>query len=392
MQTRRAAGAVALALIAAAFVSTVGRAQGPPSRRCPPPNLPPGVELGDAKLRYTQDCLPFVRTPRQHTRSPDGFPYVPRFAKVDGLRMAYVDVGPRDGEVILLLHGEPSWSYLYRRMIPILADAGFRVIAADLIGMGRSDKPVEFEAYSYLQHVAWVEAFLDAVPRRRRDGEPRGLRDITLFCQDWGSLIGLRVVGDMPDRFARVVVANGRLPVVPFEIQLVDLPDPPLLDPELPFPFDEPCTLPRLACFGRWATYALTSPNFRPSDVVEVATAITLTDAERAAYDAPYPELVYRTGPRVFPSLINTLGEAPTNVAARAVFDAFEKPLLTLFGRLDPNLGSEAVQAELRDTVPGAVGQPHHAYPDAHHFIQEDKGEDLAWRVVEFMHLNPLPE
>jgi pimeloyl-ACP methyl ester carboxylesterase len=307
--------------------------------------------------------------------------------------MAYVDEGPRDGEVILLLHGQPSWSYLYRRMIPILADAGFRVIAADLVGMGRSDKPVEFERYSYLQHVAWLEEFLDAVPGGRGRQGPRGLRDITLFCQDWGSLIGLRVVGNMPERFARVVVANGRLPVVPFDIDLIQLPDPPRLDPDLPFPFDprNPCTLPRLRCFERWATYALTSPTFRPSDVVESGTAIRLTEAEKAAYDAPYPELVYRTGPRVFPSLINTLGEAPTNVGARAVLDAFQKPLLTLFGRLDPNLGSEAVQAELRDTVPGAVGQPHHAYPDASHFIQEDKGEDLAWRVVDLMRDNPVP-
>jgi haloalkane dehalogenase len=307
--------------------------------------------------------------------------------------MAYVDQGPRDGEIVLLLHGEPSWSYLYRTMIPILVDAGFRVIAPDLIGMGRSDKPVEFARYRYLQHVAWLEAFLDAVPATRRPGAPRGLRDVTLFCQDWGSLIGLRVVGNRPDRFARVVVANGRLPVVPFLIQLVSLPDPPVLDPSLPFPplGTETCAPADFSCFGRWATYALTSPHLRPSEVVEAITTSDLTAAERRAYDAPYPELIYLAGPRVFPSLINTLGEAPTNVAARAVFDAFEKPVLTLFGRRDPNLGSDAVQAEMRDRVPGAVGQAHHVYPDAHHFIQEDEGPDLARRVVEFMRANPRP-
>ncbi len=359
-------------------------------RRCPPPELPPGVQVGRAKVRYTRECLPFVRTPRNLTRGLAGFAYVPRFAQVSGLRMAYVDEGPRDGEVVLLLHGEPSWSYLYRKMIPILTEAGFRVIAPDMIGMGRSDKPVEFGRYRYLQHVAWVEEFLDAVPGVRRPGAARGLHDVTLFCQDWGSLIGLRVVGNRPERFKRVVVANGRLPVVPFALQLVTLPDPPLLDPSLPFPFGlETCAADDLSCFGRWATYALTSPNLRPSEVVEALTVTELTEADRIAYDAPYPELIYMTGPRVFPSLINTLGEAPTNVAARAVFDAFEKPVLTLFGRLDPNLGTDAVQAEMRDRVPGAAGQAHHAYPDAHHFIQEDQGPDLARRVVEFMRATP---
>jgi haloalkane dehalogenase len=147
---------------------------------------------------------------------------------------------------------------------------------------------------------------------------------VTLFCQDRGTLLGLRVVGNQPDRFARVVVANGRLPVVPFLIQLVSLPNPPVLDPGLPFPplGTETCAPADFSCFGRWATYALTSPHLRPSGVVEAIT---------------------------------------TNVAARAVFDAFEKPVLTLFGRRDSNLGSDAVQAERRDRVPGAVGQPHHA-------------------------------
>jgi pimeloyl-ACP methyl ester carboxylesterase len=319
-----------------------------------------------------------------------GFPYASRFVRVDGLRIAYVDEGPRDGEVVLLLHGEPSWSYLYRRMIPIMAAAGYRVIAPDLVGMGRSDKPVELGRYRYLRHVAWVEQFLDAVPATRRPGAARGLQGVTLFCQDWGSLVGLRAVGNRPDRFARVVVANGRLPVVPFALQLVRLPDPPLLDPSLPFPFPaETCPTGDFTCFGRWATYALTSPNLRAGEVVEALTTRELSAAERRAYDAPFPSLVYMAAPRSFPSLINTLGEAPTNVAARAVFDAFEKPVLTLFGRRDPNLGSEAVQAEMRDRVPGAAGQPHHAYSDGHHFIQEDEGPDLARRVVDFLRANP---
>ena len=351
--------------------------------RCAAPSLPPGVSAGEAEIRFTADCRPFVRTGDERFAALPDFPFAPHYATVDGLRMHYIDEGPADGEVVLLLHGQPAWSYLYRKMIPILAAAGFRVIAPDHIGMGRSDKPVRVEDYRYLQHVAWIEEFLDVL----------GLQDITLFCQDWGSLIGLRVVGDRPERFARVVVANGRLPVIPAAIDLnrfYHVPRPPLLNPDAPLTLTT-CTADQFTCFSEWIAYALTNPAFRPSQVLAQLTAQTPSLAELAAYDAPFPDLVYMAGPRAFPSLVVTLNEVPTNEAARLVFDHFEKPLLTLFGRLDHNLGTEAVQAELRDTVPGAQGQAHHAYEDANHFIQEDKGEDLARRVVDFIHANPLP-
>ncbi|MBI5288777.1 MAG: alpha/beta fold hydrolase [Chloroflexi bacterium] len=364
---------------------------------CPEAVLPPGTELGSAELLWTSDCIPFVRTPEERFEDLPDFPYEAHYADVGGgLRMAYVDEasrdgeGSRDGDVVLLLHGEPSWGYLYRKMIPPLVDAGYRVIAPDMIGMGRSDKPVQFADYSYLQHVQWVEAFIAEL----------GLTDITVFVQDWGSLIGLRVVGDKPDLFARVVVANGRLPVVPEGLKLVTFPDPPLPDDALALPFDT-CDeanvlvphFPAISeCFAEWAVFALTGTAFHPSEVIEALTAVDLLPEERAAYDAPFPERIYISGPRVFPSLINTLGGPPNNAAAREVFNAWTKPLLTLFGRLDENLGTDAVQAEMRDTVPGAQGQPHHFYPDAHHFIQEDKGADLAARVVEFMSANPLPQ
>jgi pimeloyl-ACP methyl ester carboxylesterase len=267
-------------------------------------------------------------------------------------------------------------------MIPVLAEAGHRVIAPDLIGMGRSDKPVELDAYSYLQHVRWVEELI-------RDLR---LRDVTLFVQDWGSLIGLRVVGDHPDWFSRVVVANGRLPVVPEGLKPVSFPDPPVPNDTITLPFGEdstPFAVPHLPFiddeFAQWAVFALTGTRFRPSEVLDELTATKLSRHELEAYDAPFPTRIHMTGVRVFPSLINTLGDPPTNAAARAVFDSWTKPLLTLFGRLDVRLGSDTVQGELRDTVPGAQGQPHHAYPDAHHFIQEDKGRDLAKRVVAFI-------
>ena len=352
--------------------------------------LPPGTPLGDATLHWTSTCIPYVRTPEDRFTDLPDFPYVPSYVDVDGgLRMAYLDEGPRDGQVVLLLHGEPSWSYLYRRMIPVLTAAGLRVIAPDMIGMGRSDKPVQFADYSYLRHVAWVSRFVEAL----------GLSDVTVFVQDWGSLIGLRVIGDHPDRFARVVVANGRLPVLPAGVHPVTLPDPPLPDDTIRAPFSDDgrpvasvTVIPGMSeQFGQWAVYALTGTTFHASEVLQALTEVELRPDELRAYDAPFPDRIYMTGPRVFPSLINTVSDEPTNAAARKVFDAWDKPLLTLFGRGDSTLGSDAVQAEMRDRVPGAVGQPHHAYPDAKHFIQEDEGLDLAHRVVDFVQADPLP-
>ena len=188
-----------------------------------------------------------------------------------------------------------------------------------------------------------------------------------------------------------MVVANGRLPVIPEAVDMRALytVPPPQLNPGAPFTLGT-CAADRFTCFSEWIAYALTNPAFRPSQVLPVGTAVDLSAEELAAYDAPFPELIYMAGVRTFPSLVVTLNEPPTNEAAREVFDRFEKPLLTLFGRLDPNLGSEEVQAELRDTVPGARGQPHQAYEDASHFIQEDKGEDLARRVVDFVRGNPI--
>ena len=338
--------------------------------------VPPDVDPNDAAIQWTANGRPFTRTPDDCFDGLPGWPFAPHYAAVDGLRVHYVDEGPRDGEVVLLMHGQPAWSYLYRKMIPVLAAAGHRVIAPDHIGMGRSDKPVQVADYRYLQHVAWVEELLDVL----------GLRDITVFVQDWGSLIGLRVVGNQPDRFARLVVANGRLPVVPEGLTPVELPTSLDPDPSLRFPFTDPDDPEHsLARFGRWAIYTLIGTRFRPSEVIDWGTERTLSAEELAAYDAPFPTRAHMTGVRVFPSLANTLGQAPTNHAARAVLDAFERPVLTLFGRADPVLGAEAIQAEMRGVPPGAAGLAHHAYPTARHFLQEDVGEDLARRVNELI-------
>jgi haloalkane dehalogenase len=343
---------------------------------CPQPAIPPGTDV-DVEILFTETCRPFVRTPDDRFENLPGFDFEPNYATVDGMRMHYVDEGPADGEVVLLLHGQPTWAYLYRKMIPTLVEGGHRVIALDMMGMGRSDKPVQIADYSYLQHVAWVEGFLDAVD----------LTDVTVFVQDWGSLIGLRVVGNNPERFARVVVANGQLPVLPEGFEPIQLPDSLEPDDDLTLPFSDPTAAgaPWMQTFGRWAEYALIGSRYHPAEVLEWAVQVDLTPEELAAYDAPFPSRIYMSATRAFPSLINTVGRAPTNEAARAALDQFDRPVLTLFGRRDPNMGSDLTQSLMRDRVPGAVGQPHHAYADAGHFIQEDEGRDLAIRVNAFI-------
>ncbi|TFG04105.1 alpha/beta fold hydrolase, partial [Candidatus Thorarchaeota archaeon] len=256
----------------------------------------------------------YVRTPKERFEYLPGFPFEANYADIDGLRMHYVDEGPKDGEVVLMLHGQPSWSYLYRKMIPIIADGGFRAIAVDHIGMGRSDKPTDIGIHTFEQQVDWQKKFISAL----------GLEDITLFCQDWGSLIGLRTAGDLPELFARIIVANGTLPVLekggnPFRVQ-----NPVVIDPELG---DFSSILPRRGgrlarwfrekltpllwarFFQKWIRYALTAPNFTPSQVVQAVSHIELSPAELAAYNAPYPSFIYKAAVRTFPSMVAAIEE-----------------------------------------------------------------------------------
>jgi haloalkane dehalogenase len=337
------------------------------------------VSVDDAEILWTTAGRPFVRTPDECFDGLPDYPWEPNFANVDGMRMHYVEAGDRSGEVVLLLHGQPDWSYLYRKMIPVLADAGFRVIAPDLIGFGKSDKPVQLADYRFLHHVAWVEEFIDVL----------GLHAITPVVQDWGSLIGLRCVGNRPHRFARVVVANGNLLVLPEGFEMLTLPDS--LEPQdLQFP-DVISPGGGMHLFEAWATYALVGRSFMPSVPMRATINADLTDAEFFAYDAPFPSRIHMAGPRTFPSLVNTVGDVPTNEAARAALEAFDRPVLGCFGLLDPIFGNPGSIAATREQIAGAAGQPHHDYPDAGHMIQEDVGADLAARIVAWMRETPDP-
>ncbi|AOW91620.1 haloalkane dehalogenase [Rhodococcus sp. WMMA185] len=292
-----------------------------------------------------------LRTPDQCFADLPGFPWSPHYADTsDGLRMAYIDEGPKDGPVVLLLHGEPSWSYLYRHMIPVLVDAGMRVIAPDLIGFGRSDKPTEVSDYTYARHVEWMRSFLfDALD----------LNDITLFCQDWGGLIGLRLVGEHPERFARVCASNTGLP-------------------------DGTRKLPE--AWQMFRNFVASTPDLPIGRLVSGGCTEPLTEEEIAAYEAPFPDSSYKAGARAFPDLIPQDEDnvaTPDNRAAWVGLAKFDKPFLCLFSDKDPiTAGGERA---LIHKIDGAAGQPHQTVEGGGHFVQEDRGDVLAEALIAWM-------
>ncbi len=350
------------------------------------------AEDSDLAVMTTEDGIEFVRTPDSYFEDLPDWPYEAKYVEIDGLRQAYVDEGTGEsGQTILLLHGQPSWSYLYRKMIPPLVDEGHRVIAMDHLGMGRSDKPIDVDYHSYLNHTRRLEQFITELE----------LEEITLFVQDWGSLIGLYVVGMNPDWFARVVVGDGALPV--------------FAEGEIPFPLPEdeqaardavhrnfrmiPAQQPEFydnagnlrfggtedsGYFGGWILYARNDERFRASEVLEAMTYYPLSPAEEAAYDAPFPARIAMAGPRSFPGLANTLGGVTQE--AWEGLGSFHKPFLTIWAANDPGqLGRVEAQQTLIDHVPGAEGQDHVRLAEASHFLQDDQGEEIARRVDTFI-------
>ena len=340
----------------------------------------------------TSNGVEFVRTPSGCFEDLAGFDYALKSVELDGLRQGYVDEGPPDADPVLLLHGQPSWAYLYRKMIPVLVEAGHRVIAMDHIGMGSSDKPIDIAYYSYVGHADRLVKFIEAL----------GLRNITMFAQDWGSLLGLKVAGENPDWFARIVIGDGTLPVLPEgaepypRVENPDEIDPDLqsifgaIPPQQPPFYDENCNriLETGNYFGSWMEYAMKAASFHASEVVEAMTYYDLPPEDEAGYDAPFPSRIYMAGPRTFPSLVNELG-GQTQEAWESL-QQYERPFLTIWASNDPgNLGSCAVQQNLIDSIPGAEGQPHVRLPEASHFLQDDQGAEIARRIVELIAATP---
>jgi haloalkane dehalogenase len=290
-----------------------------------------------------------LRTPDERFANLPGYPFAPHYTETDRLRIHYVDEGPRDAAPVLMLHGEPSWSYLYRKMIPIVVAAGHRAVAPDLVGFGRSDKPVRREDYTYQRHVDWLRHVLTALD----------LRNVTLVCQDWGGLLGLRLVADHPERFARVVTANTFLPTG---------------------------DVPAGKAFLAWKEYSQTTPDFRAGGIVRGGTVTKFAPDVEAAYDAPFPDDRYKAGARQFPTLVPVTPDdpaAPANRTAWEKLSTWTKPWLTAFSDQDPvTRGGDTL---FQERIPGAKGQPHVTIEGGGHFLQEDKGEELARVVVDFI-------
>jgi haloalkane dehalogenase len=293
--------------------------------------------------------MEILRTPDDRFEGLPGYDFRPHYTEVGRVRMHYVDEGPDDAPPVLLLHGEPSWSFLYRKMIPVLSHAGLRAIAPDLIGFGRSDKPVERSTYTYQRHVDWVSRFIAALE----------LTDITLVCQDWGGLIGLRLAAEQPHRFARIVAANTFLPTG-----------------------DSPAS----EAFKSWRKYSQEAPDFDAGSIVQMGCTSHLPPEVVAAYNAPFPDERYKAGARQFPTLVPISPDDPATAANRKAWESlrrWQKPFLTAFSDSDPiTRGADVL---LRNEIPGTQEQKHTTITAAGHFLQEDKGEELANVVVEFV-------
>jgi len=295
-----------------------------------------------------------LRTPDDRFAKLPQFSYAPHYVEVpdladgDALRMAWVEAGPPDAPVVLMLHGEPSWSFLWRKVMAVVADFGLRAVAPDLIGFGRSDKPLAREDYTYARHVGWVHAFVEKLD----------LKDITLVCQDWGGLLGLRLATEIPDRFARIVAANTGLPTG-----------------------DQPLG----PAFEAWRSFSQNVPELPVGKIISSGCVHALHADVLAAYEAPFPDESYKAGARQFPTLVPASPHDPAAPANRRAFEAlckWEKPFLTAFSDSDPiTKGAERV---LQSHIPGAKGRLHPTIAGGGHFLQEDRGEELGDVVLDF--------
>lgn len=293
--------------------------------------------------------MDLLRTPEDRFLGLPDWPYPPSYVTVDGVRIAYYDTGNPEASAVLLLHGEPTWSYLYRRVIPPLITAGHRVIAIDLVGFGRSDKPTSRGDYTYQRHVEWLESVVV---------DHLDLTDITMFCHDWGGLLGLRLVAKYPERFARVIAANTFLPTGDRS------------------PGGD---------FLSWREFSQTAPDLQIGNIVNSASLTDLPPEIIAAYDAPFPDERFKAGARQFPVLVPITPDDPAsrpNTEAWTSLARYDKPFLTVFSDSDPvTAGQDEL---LQNLIPGSAGQPHRTVRGGH-FLQEDAGPDIASILIDFM-------
>ncbi len=305
-------------------------------------------ELKNEKVK----SMKLLHTPEERFENLPKFPYKPNYIDVDGIRIHYLDEGSNT-ECILLIHGEPSWCFLYRHMIPVFINAGYRILAPDLVGFGKSDKPAEKSDHTYHKHVEWITEWVKLLK----------LRNITLFCQDWGSLIGLRVAIENQDRFKRIVLSNGGLPTGEQRMS---------------------------NAFLKWREFSRSSPVFDIKAIIQGGTTTQLSDDILRGYDAPFPDDSFKAGARIMPSLVPISKDDPEHKANKNAIEKFSKwskPFLTAFSDSDPiTRGGERFWQKI---VPGCQGQNHTTIKGAGHFVQEDKGSELAELIVDFIKKNP---
>jgi haloalkane dehalogenase len=293
--------------------------------------------------------MELLRTPDERFENLPGYPFAPHYVQAGDVRIHYVDEGGGSGETVLMMHGEPSWSYLYRKMIPAVAGAGHRVIAPDLVGFGKSDKPAERSNYTYQRHVDWMTAFILSLD----------LRNITLVCQDWGGLIGLRIAAEQEERFARISASNTFLPTGRGSAA---------------------------EAFLAWREFSQKTPVFEVGRIVGGGCVRELDPAVTAAYDAPFPDERYKAGARMFPALVPVSPDdpaVPANLKAWEALSRWEKPFLTAFSDSDPI--TRGGDAYFQKKIPGAKGMKHAVIAGAGHFVQEDSGEEWARIIVDFI-------
>lgn len=312
-----------------------------------------------------------ARTPDAQFENLPDYNFAPHYAQVLGYRVHYVDEGPRDGKVVLLLHGQPSWSYLYRHMIPLLTQAGYRVVAPDLVGFGKSDKPLKQSDYSYQMHLDVMTALVSDL----------GLKDVTLFAQDWGGLLGLRMVPEAPDTYARVMISNTGLPAAKGITGWIGY-------PLFRFGVWREGKVETMGIggdgfsFTKWVAFARTTTHFDMKALFQTATHRALSDAELAGYAAPFVDETHLAGARAFPYLVPS--QLRQNQHAMTAFWAkWDKPFLTAFSDKDPvTAGGEKLWQR---TVPGAKDQNHVIVKDGAHFVQEDQPEELVNLLIAFI-------
>jgi len=293
--------------------------------------------------------MKILRTPDSQFNNLPDYDFKPNYVTVgDNLRLHYVDTGPKDGRVVIMMHGEPSWSFLYRHMIKAVAASGYRVLAPDLIGFGKSDKPTETSDYSYTRHVDWMNEWFEQLD----------VSKTVLFCQDWGGLLGLRLVAKYPERFDGVIAANTFLPTGD-------------RDPG--------------EAFTKWREFAKVVPEFPVGGIIDGATVNDLDANVKDAYNAPYPDESYKVGARIFPALVPTnpdMDGAADNVEAWKVLSKWDKPFLTSFSDQDPiTKGADKIFQKL---IPGCKGQPHQIVKGGGHFLQEDVHTELSEIIIAF--------